>query len=180
MLLLFLPSVPLLFMGQEWAASSPFCYFTDHEPELGMTITQGRRQEFAHFTKFGADGEIPDPQAESTFMRSKLDWSEREREPHASSLRLYRLLLSLRRTDTVLRGGRSGNLSTSARAQVLCVERWQDDDRRWLFVNFGPDTTEIGLRLADKRLLVASSTNALVGNALLGHAAILVASSQPG
>jgi hypothetical protein len=62
----------------------------------------------------------------------------------------------------------------------LCVERWQDDDRRWLFVNFGPDTTEIGLPLADKRLLVASSTNALVGNALSAHAAILVASSQPG
>jgi maltooligosyltrehalose trehalohydrolase len=108
-------------MGQEWAASSPFCYFTDHEPELGKAITRGRREEFAHFARFQGDAVIPDPQAESTFMRSKLDWNERQLEPHASVLRLYRSLLSLRRTDAVLREGPPEQLSATAQGHLLSV-----------------------------------------------------------
>lgn len=99
-LLLVLPETPLLFMGQEWAASSPFLYFTDHEPELGRQVTEGRRHEFARFNAFAdpvVRAHIPDPQAPSTFERSRLDWSERATDPHASMLRLYRRLLELRR-----------------------------------------------------------------------------------
>ena len=85
-LLLCTPETPMLFMGQEWAASSPFLFFTDHHAELGELVTQGRRQEFQHFSTF-ADPTIretiPDPQAESTFRASKLNWDECEREPHA-------------------------------------------------------------------------------------------------
>ncbi len=89
-------------MGQEWAATAPFLYFTDHEEDLGQLVTEGRRREFRHFLAFVdpvARERIPDPQAPSTFAASRLDWSERDREPHASSLRLYRALLALRRSE---------------------------------------------------------------------------------
>jgi maltooligosyltrehalose trehalohydrolase len=105
-LLLLLPETPLLFMGQEWAASSPFLYFTDHEPALGRLVTEGRRHEFAHFNAFAdpvTRAHIPDPQADATFERSRLDWTERQREPHASTLRLYRRLLALRGSPVMRR-----------------------------------------------------------------------------
>lgn len=100
-LLLTLPHTPLLFMGQEWAASSPFRYFTDHEPALGRLVTEGRRREFKDFAAFAeaaAREHIPDPQALDTFLSSRLDWAERTAEPHASTLALYRAALTFRRT----------------------------------------------------------------------------------
>ena len=102
-LFLMAPQTPLLFMGQEWAASTPFLYFTDHHPELGRLVTEGRRQEFRHFTAFSDPAvrdRIPDPQAETTFTASCLTWNERRVEPHASVLRLYRAVLHLRRRVT--------------------------------------------------------------------------------
>jgi len=105
-LLLTAPEMPLLFMGQEWAASAPFQFFTDHEAELGRRVTEGRRREFARFHAFSdpaARETIPDPQAEETFRRSRLDWAEREREPHAGVVRLHRALLRLRREEPLLR-----------------------------------------------------------------------------
>jgi maltooligosyltrehalose trehalohydrolase len=107
-LLLCAPQTPLLFMGQEWATTAPFLYFTDHEEDLGQLITEGRRREFRHFLAFVdpvARERIPDPQAPSTFAASRIDWSERDREPHASFLRLYRALLELRRSEPGLRPG---------------------------------------------------------------------------
>jgi maltooligosyltrehalose trehalohydrolase len=100
-LLLMLPQTPLLFMGQEWAASTPFLYFTDHEPTLGRLVTEGRRREFRSFAAFSdeAASAIPDPQAASTFAASRLDWSERNREPHAAMLRLYQTLLVFRHIE---------------------------------------------------------------------------------
>ncbi|MGI8926806.1 MAG: malto-oligosyltrehalose trehalohydrolase, partial [Tepidiformaceae bacterium] len=79
LLLLLLPQTPLLFQGQEYAASTPFLYFTDHEPGLGRRVTEGRRTEFAAFAAFSdprARERIPDPQAAETFLRSKLDPAE--------------------------------------------------------------------------------------------------------
>ena len=67
-------------MGQEWAATSPFLFFTDHKPELGRLVTDGRRKEFADFRAFtdpAARAPHPRPQAEETFRRSRLDWNER-------------------------------------------------------------------------------------------------------
>ncbi len=95
-LLLLSPATPLLFQGQEWAASTPFLFFTDHNPDLGKLVTEGRRAEFAHFSGFGGP-DIPDPQADSTFDRSKLNWAELEEPGHAQILTLYRDLLQLRR-----------------------------------------------------------------------------------
>ena len=91
-LCLLVPYTPMLFMGQEWACSSPFCYFTDHEPVLGGNIAKGRRKEFEQFSAF-RDPEkrerIPDPQAEQTFQSSKLSWDEVAAGPHQTVLRLY-------------------------------------------------------------------------------------------
>jgi maltooligosyltrehalose trehalohydrolase len=94
-LLLFLPELPLLFMGQEWAATAPFQYFTDHHDELGRLVREGRRREFSAFPDF--DGEVPDPQSPATFAHSKLDWAEIEKAPHRGIRTLYRDLLARRR-----------------------------------------------------------------------------------
>ncbi|HWA96562.1 MAG TPA: malto-oligosyltrehalose trehalohydrolase [Terracidiphilus sp.] len=111
-LLLMSPETPLLFMGQEWAASSPFLYFTDHGPELGRKVTEGRRREFARFASFSdpaARKRIPDPQAETTFTQSHLNWSEPEEAQHQGVLHLYQTLLHLRTShpamQTTLRTG---------------------------------------------------------------------------
>jgi malto-oligosyltrehalose trehalohydrolase len=93
------PSIPLLFMGEEWAAGSPFAYFCDLE-ELADAIREGRRKEFAKFPEFQdarARESIPDPTAPETFFRSRLDWQELQREPHRSWRDWYRTLLRLRR-----------------------------------------------------------------------------------
>jgi maltooligosyltrehalose trehalohydrolase len=94
-LLLFLPQTPLLFMGQEWGAATPFLFFTDHDAELGARVREGRRKEFAAFANFGR--EVPDPQSPETFARSHLRWDEPLRSPHAGHQRLYRELLAIRR-----------------------------------------------------------------------------------
>jgi maltooligosyltrehalose trehalohydrolase len=98
-LLLLAPQTPLLFMGQEWAATTPFLFFTDHHAELGRQITRGRREEFRSFTAFADPRQraaIPDPQEPCTFARSRLDWAEGRLPPHAAIRRLYRRLLRLR------------------------------------------------------------------------------------
>jgi maltooligosyltrehalose trehalohydrolase len=100
-LLLMLPETPLLFMGQEWAASTPFLYFTDHHAELGRLVTEGRRREFSRFSAFAdpvSRESIPDPQSEDSFQASRLRWQEMATEPHASTAALYRSLLALRKT----------------------------------------------------------------------------------
>ena len=93
-LLLFSPKVPLLFMGQEWAASSPFQFFTDHSEELGKAVSEGRKREFKKFAHF--QGEVPDPQDPATFERSKLRWDELQQPPHQGVLNWYRDLIRLR------------------------------------------------------------------------------------
>ena len=131
-LLLLAPETPLLFMGQEWAAPEPFQFFTDHNPELGRLVTEGRRKEFRHFTAFSgaaARERIPDPQAEATFLRSRLDWSRREQEPHASTLRLYRELLRLRRTKPLLRDPTGEGFSVRAVGEAgLVLARIRGDN----------------------------------------------------
>jgi maltooligosyltrehalose trehalohydrolase len=140
LLLLSLPMTPLLFMGQEWAASSPFLYFTDHDAELGRLIREGRRAEFAHFGAFG-DGagatEVPDPQAEATFRASQLNWSERETPEHARTLKLYRAALALRKSDPVLADASRERLHAHAHENVVTVRRWSGEHVRLILVNFG-------------------------------------------
>ncbi len=115
--LLCAPQTPLLFMGQEWACSTPFQFFTDHAGELGELVRTGRAREFERFPSFAepsARSRIPDPQATETFVRSRLQWSERERSPHRETLQLYADLLERRRTEPALNS--AGDASGAARA----------------------------------------------------------------
>ncbi|MDQ0993687.1 malto-oligosyltrehalose trehalohydrolase [Streptomyces sp. V3I7] len=90
------PFTPMLFMGEEWAAATPWQFFTDHtDPELAAAVRQGRRREFA--AHGWAEEDVPDPQDPATRDRSCLDWSEPRREPHARVLDWYRRLIALRR-----------------------------------------------------------------------------------
>ena len=142
-LLLFAPETPLLFMGQEFAATTPFLYFTDHKEELGKLVTEGRRNEFSGFRAFADEdlrASIPDPQAESTFLASKLKL--RERRTNAGIYALYRALLQLRREDPVLAIADRRKVDAKALgAQALAVHRWQDDGHRLLIANFGAATS---------------------------------------
>lgn len=96
-LLLLSPHIPMLFMGEEYGARQPFLYFCDYEGELAEAITSGRRAEFAGFKAFaGASERIPDPNAVSTFERSRLRWSDRDESPHREHLDLVRKLLHVR------------------------------------------------------------------------------------
>ena len=136
------PFVPMLFMGEEWGATSPFQYFTDHRDEaLGEAIRQGRRREFA---AFGWDpDEIPDPQAEDAFLVSGLLWEECEVGEHAALLDWYRGLIALRKRLPELKDGRM-ELTRVA----------YDEEKMWLTmrrgalvvaINFGDAACEIKL-----------------------------------
>jgi maltooligosyltrehalose trehalohydrolase len=105
-ILLLAPSPPLLFMGEEFAAASPFLFFCDFGPELAAKVTEGRRSEFARFEQFTspeAQAQIPDPNADETFLHSKLDWDSVEREPHANWLNFYQNVLQCRRQKVLPR-----------------------------------------------------------------------------
>ncbi len=90
-MLLFAPEIPLIFMGQEFAAKSPFMFFTDHHGELGELVSQGRKKEFEKFSAFS--GDVPDPQDPETYRKSQLSWDDLEDDQHAGILRLYQELL---------------------------------------------------------------------------------------
>jgi maltooligosyltrehalose trehalohydrolase len=113
--LLLAPSPPLLFMGEEFGAASPFLFFCDFHGELAAAVTKGRRAEFAQFGDFSSEEtreKIPDPNNEKTFERSKLDWQSLTVETHAGWLHFYRKLLSIRHRAIVpllknIRGVRS-------------------------------------------------------------------------
>lgn len=99
-LILLGPGTPMLFQGEEWAASTPFAYVTDHDEELGRLVTAGRTEEFS---RMGWAEEVPDPQDRATFTASILRWEERSREEHARMLAWYRTLIGLRRDLPALR-----------------------------------------------------------------------------
>lgn len=98
-ILLLSPLPPLLFMGEEWQAPEPFAFFCDFKGELAQAVREGRRREFARFTKFRGDIEIPDAVSEETFRSACLDWSKTTQAPHAQSLDFYRRLLTIRHRD---------------------------------------------------------------------------------
>jgi maltooligosyltrehalose trehalohydrolase len=100
------PAVPMLFMGEEYAASTPFLYFCDFEGGLARAVAAGRRKEFARFAAFAdpaASARIPDPNDAATFAHSKLDWAERDDPAHRAWLAFYAKLLALRRQHLVPR-----------------------------------------------------------------------------
>jgi maltooligosyltrehalose trehalohydrolase len=171
-LLLTSPFTPMLFQGEEWGASTPFQYFTDHQDrELGQAVSQGRRSEFA---TFGWDPEqVPDPQAEQTWARSVLDWSEPGKPEHAELLDWHRELLALRRRIPALADPRPGRVQAevTGAGQILLVRR----GAVLIAVNLGSQTdlavpgvgpmlaaSDPGIRLAGGRLHLPPDSVAIV------------------
>jgi maltooligosyltrehalose trehalohydrolase len=157
-LVLLSPFVPMLFQGEEWGATTPFLYFTDHEDvDLARAVTQGRRDEFTSFG-WSAD-EVPDPQQRATFERSRLDWRELAGEPHAALLEWHRRLIALRRA--IVRAGE--------RVAVRC-----DGDARWLAIDRSDTSIVCNLGAAARRVPLPWPSDARV---LLGSVAALTAAS---
>ena len=123
------PFIPMIFQGEEYAASTPFLYFADHEDEqMARLVSQGRKREFA---AFGFDGDdIADPEKEETFLRSKLDWTETQQGHHAEMHDWFRSLIRLRRSSQSLNDGDKDH-----------VEIHYDEGRRWLSMRRGLVTT---------------------------------------
>jgi maltooligosyltrehalose trehalohydrolase len=119
------PYTAMLFMGEEWGASTPFQFFSSHpEPELARATAEGRKREFADH---GWDAEkIPDPQDPQTFQRSKLNWTELDTGQHARLHRLYRELIALRRSEADL---------ADPWLQHLVID--YDENARWLVMHRG-------------------------------------------
>jgi maltooligosyltrehalose trehalohydrolase len=153
-LVLTAPFVPMLFQGEEWAASSPFQYFTDHDdPELADAVREGRRGEFA---AFGWDpDQVPDPQDPRTFERSKLAWDERTREPHRDVERWYRELIAFRRDHGALLDGRldAVKVATDERARTLVMQRGDVV----VCCNMGEEARTLDLASADRATLRLAS-----------------------
>jgi maltooligosyltrehalose trehalohydrolase len=124
-LVLLAPYVPMLFMGEEFAASSPFCYFANHDdPVMAKSVSEGRKKEFADFGF--ADADIPDPETPSTFASSKLRWDEVLTGKHLEMLEWTKALIHLRRTTVALNDGDVGHLKVN-----------YDADKRWLTMQRG-------------------------------------------
>jgi len=127
------PFVPLLFQGEEWGASTPFLYFTDHQDaELGRLVAAGRSREFSSFRWAGT---VPNPQELETFTRSKLDWSELSRPPHAEIFEWYRQLIRLRaqkraRTKASVEFDAAARWLRFVHGEVLCVFNLSDAAQR--------------------------------------------------
>jgi maltooligosyltrehalose trehalohydrolase len=141
-LMLLAPQTPMLFMGQEFAASAPFLFFADHHSDLAVKVYEGRRKFLSEFPEYAtpeAQEAVPDPADESTFALSCLDLSERER--HAAVYRLHRDLLRVRREDRVLARQDRTILDGAVLGPQALVLRYSAplDDDRLLVVNLGAD-----------------------------------------
>lgn len=150
-LLLTAPYIPMLFMGEEWAASSPFLYFADHEDEeMRRSVAEGRKQEFS---AFGFNGEVPDPGRMVTYEKSKLIWKEQIDSKHAEMLDWVKALIKLRRTTVALNDGDTHHLyiSSDERNQTLVMER----EQARIFVNFGQNAYTFAL-LEEEALVLVS------------------------
>jgi maltooligosyltrehalose trehalohydrolase len=134
------PFPPMLFMGEEWGAGTPWQYFTDHTEEwLARAVAEGRRAEFA---AHGWDSAaVPDPQDEATFLRSKLDWSEPGSGGHRELLAWYRELIARRRARPELTDPRLDRVGA----------RYHEDER-WLVVTRGPLRITANLGRSGRRL----------------------------
>ncbi|WP_243058554.1 malto-oligosyltrehalose trehalohydrolase [Nocardioides sp. SR21] len=167
------PFTPMLFMGEEWAASTPFQFFTSHpEPELGTATAEGR---IAEFERMGWDpAVVPDPQDPATFERSKLDWSEATRGRHAVLLDVYRDLARLRRERQELTDPAFGSVACTADEETRVFTMRRGD--LLVAVNFGDaeatvptDATDVlftspaGARLDQGRLVLPAHAGAVAG-----------------
>jgi malto-oligosyltrehalose trehalohydrolase len=151
-LVLTAPFTPMLFMGEEWGADTPWQFFTDHtDPELAAAVSDGRRSEFAAHGWGGA--EIPDPQDKETFLRSKLDWMQQNGEPYLSLLSWYQSLLALRRARPEL---------TDPRLDLVRAD--YDEESRWLLVTRGALRIAANLGAAPAKLPLPQGATMLLAS----------------
>jgi maltooligosyltrehalose trehalohydrolase len=137
-LVMMAPFVPMIFQGEEFAASTPFQYFADHEdPEMAKAVSEGRKREFAAFGWEAA--EIPDPEKRETFERSKLDWGEVHEGCHQVMLEWFTKLIHLRRSSTALNDG-----------DVCHVTVDFDEAKRWLVLDRG--VVKVACNLGDETI----------------------------
>ncbi|WBP89420.1 malto-oligosyltrehalose trehalohydrolase [Kitasatospora cathayae] len=157
------PFTPMLFMGEEWGAATPWQYFTDHtDPALAEAVRQGRRREFAEHG-WAAEA-VPDPQEPATVLRSVLDWTEPRRAPHAELLDWYRRLIALRRERPEL-----------ADPDLGAVRVAFDEAAGWLVVHRGPYRVAVNLGPAEAALPLAAAGREAAGRevvAAFGAAAL--------
>jgi maltooligosyltrehalose trehalohydrolase len=139
--LLLAPGTPMLFQGQEFAASAPFLYFADHEPDLAAKVREGRAAFLAQFASISREmaAQLPDPADARTFERCTLDWAERER--HAEVYAMHQDLVQLRRTDPVFGAPGPRRVDGAVLGAEAFVLRFFDEAGadRLLLVNLGAD-----------------------------------------
>ena len=146
-ILLLAPSPPLLFMGEEFGADTSFLFFCDFDGELAAAVTDGRRNEFARFERFSSPNtraSLPDPNAETTFTRSKLDWRSLDEPTHQFWLTFYHDLLTLRR-DTIVPhlrnlSGRSGSFTLGESNSLAVDWKLAGEVTLRLIANLSPDS----------------------------------------
>ena len=143
------PYTAMLFMGEEWASSHPFQFFSSHtEPELAIATAEGRKAEFADHG-WDAD-DIPDPQNIETFLRSKLNWDEVGKPEHADLLAFYRGLIALRRNESDMADPWLTHLAVD-----------YDEDQRWILMRRG--RIAIACNLGEQAVIVAATGEVLLG-----------------
>lgn len=136
-LVIFSPFLPLLFMGEEYAEPAPFQYFINHsDPDLIENVRKGRREEFA---AFNWQGELPDPQDEATYLRSKLHWEKRNEGRSKALLEFYKEILRLRRSLPALANLSKRDITATVfeREHALFIQRWCGEDRIFAAFNLG-------------------------------------------
>ena len=167
-IVLLAPSPPLLFMGEEFGADTPFLFFCDFEKDLAKAVTEGRRNEFARFARFNDPAQrkrIPDPNAATTFEASRLDWNEMERSRHREWLRFYRHLLTLRCRHIVPRLFAGCGLDANYEIlgdRVLTVG-WKFPNRAdelILMANLGADSLSVSLPSASSVIYASDELSA--------------------
>ena len=161
-ILLLAPSPPMLFMGEEFGAETPFLFFCDFEKELAAAVTAGRRNEFSRFAEFNnpaARERIPDPSAVATFEASRLDWAAADQPAHREWLKLYRELLALRREYIVSRLPSGCGLKANYEVlndRVLTVHwNYPDHSKLTLLANIG-DQSFSALTFPTSQMIYAS------------------------
>jgi maltooligosyltrehalose trehalohydrolase len=158
-LLLTAPFTPMLYMGEEWAASTPWQYFTSHpEPELAAAVAAGRRREFAEHG--WPEGDVPDPQDPQTLIRSRLDWSEPAHSPHREMLETYRRLIALRKANADLSDPRLDRIEVWHGDRHLAIRR----GGCVVVANLAPTTQRINLRGWPRTVLFASEPGVVLAH----------------
>jgi maltooligosyltrehalose trehalohydrolase len=159
------PYVPMLFQGEEWGATTPFLYFTDHQdPELGKLVAEGRSKEFS---AFAWSGDVPNPQARDTYERSKLDWSELHSPEHADLLEWYRRLIAIRRVRSAKFGGAMAHVEYDPAAQWF---RFRVKDTLAVF-NFSSQPQRVPMPAGDWDLALSSDAEETDGTGAGGRGA---------